>query len=168
MPTTLRTLADLFAHELSDVHDAEKKLAKAQMRMARAASDGALARLFQAARAGTQRRVEAVEEVARLCGLNLRRAHCPAMEGLMEAVEDVIHDGDKTPVRDAALIAQAQKFDHHAIACYGTLATFARHLNHTEAGALLQEALDEKKGSDRQLTAFAERTSNFQAEAATA
>ena len=164
----LKTLTDLFVHELSCLHDAEKQLAKAQARMARAASDAELAGAFQSHQRETKARVERIEQVASLSGLHLRRMKCAAMEGLMEEVEDLIHDGEKAPVRDAALIGTAQKIEHHEIASYGTLATFARHLGFTEAAALLQEALDEKKGSDRKLTAFAERKSNFEAEVAAA
>ncbi|RYX89046.1 MAG: DUF892 family protein [Comamonadaceae bacterium] len=163
---TVKTLNDLFLHELSCLHDAEKQLAKAQSRMARAAADTELSAEFQAYQQQTVARVERIEEIAAICGLHLKRVKCAAMEGLMEEVEDLIHDGDKAAVRDAALIGTAQKIEHHEIATYGTLATFARHLRLKEAGALLQEALDEKKGSDRKLTAFAERKSNFEAEAA--
>jgi len=161
---TVKTLNDLFAHELSCIHDAEKQLAKAQLRMARAAADTELAAEFEACQRQTRARLEHIEQMASLCGLHLKRVKCSAMEGLMEEVEDVIHDGERTPVRDAALICTAQKIEHHEIACYGTLATFARHLGYKEACALLQEALDEKKGSDRKLTAIAERKSNFEAE----
>lgn len=164
----LKTLTDLFIHELSCIHDAEKQLAKAQARMARAASDVELAEAFLAHQRETGMRVTRAEGIAALCGLQLKRMKCAAMEGLMEEVEDLIHNGEKSPVRDAALIGTAQKIEHHEIASYGTLATFARHLGHTEAAALLQETLDEKKGSDRKLTAFAERKSNFEAEVVTA
>jgi len=65
-------------------------------------------------------------------------------------------------VRDAWLIATAQRVKHHEIANYGTVRTYAQLLGFTHAAQLLQQTLDEERAADQQLTQLAERFVNPQ------
>ena len=65
-------------------------------------------------------------------------------------------------VRDAWLIATAQRVKHHEIANYGTVRTYAQLLGLTYAAQLLQQTLDEEQAADQQLTHLAERFVNPQ------
>jgi len=67
-------------------------------------------------------------------------------------------------VKDAALIAVAQRIEHYEIAGYGTARTFAEILSQDEVAEILQETLDEEGETDKRLTAIAE-TINAEAEA---
>ena len=67
-------------------------------------------------------------------------------------------------MRDAALIAAAQRVEHYEIAGYGTARTFAEHLGYHEAARLLQETLDEEGETDHKLTQIAESSVNLQAQ----
>ncbi len=58
-------------------------------------------------------------------------------------------------VKDAALIAAAQKVEHYEIASYGCLRTWADLLEMDQASILLQETLDEEKETDEKLTDIA-------------
>jgi ferritin-like metal-binding protein YciE len=66
-------------------------------------------------------------------------------------------------VRDAALIAAAQRVEHYEIAGYGCARTFAELLGHQEVVDLLQETLDEEKATDEKLTQIAMETVNQEA-----
>lgn len=55
---------------------------------------------------------------------------CVAMEGLIEEANEVVESTEKNEVRDAALIAAAQKVEHYEIASYGTLVTLAEQLGY--------------------------------------
>ncbi|MGE8425236.1 MAG: ferritin-like domain-containing protein, partial [Sphingobacterium siyangense] len=66
-------------------------------------------------------------------------------------------------VRDAAIIAAAQKVEHYEIATYGTLAAFAKVLEHKDALKLLLETLDEEKKCDEDLSALADTNLNSKA-----
>src|SRR5205085_7714142 len=70
---------------------------------------------------------------------------------------------DDSPLRDAALIANANLVEHYEIATYGTLKSFARHLGLQDAAALLQETLNEEKQADAKLTQIGEEIMNPQA-----
>lgn len=86
------------------------------------------------------------------------------MEGLIEEANEVIESTEKNEVRDAALIAAAQKVEHYEIASYGTLATLAVQLGYSKALKLLKETLDEEKQTDLKLTDLAVSNVNKSAE----
>jgi len=159
-----KTLQDLFIHELSDIYSAEKQLAKALPKLARAATNPKLSEAFQAHLEETQGQIERIDQVVELCDIKLKRMKCAAMEGLVEEGKEVIEEITKGPVLDAALIAAAQKAEHYEISSYGTLCTFARHLGFKDAEKLLYQTLQEEKSTDEKLTKLAESESNPQAE----
>lgn len=165
---TVKTLKDLFIHDLSDVYSAEKQLARALPKMARAAENAELSAAFENHLGETQGQIERIDRIVELCEIRLKRIRCSAMEGLVEEAQDAISEGDKGVVRDAALIGCAQKVEHYEIASYGTLATFARHLGFAEAAKLLEETLEEEKATDKKLSMLAESAINPNAEAVAA
>ncbi|CAB3736060.1 MULTISPECIES: ferritin-like domain-containing protein [Achromobacter] len=160
---TQKTLQDLFIHELSDIYSAEKQLTRALPKMARAASDSALADAFTQHLEETRGQVERIDKIVESADFRLKRVKCAAMEGLVEESRDVIDDVEKGPVRDAALIAAAQKVEHYEIAGYGTLCTFAKQLGLTEALTLLKETLAEEKATDEKLSMLALQQTNAEA-----
>ncbi|ENJ1506035.1 ferritin-like domain-containing protein, partial [Escherichia coli] len=97
-------------------------------------------------------------------GLKLKRIKCAAMEGLIEEANEVIESTDKNEVRDAALIAAAQKVEHYEIASYGTLVTLAEQLGYKKAAKLLKETLEEEKATDVKLTDLAFNNVNKKAQ----
>ena len=83
---------------------------------------------------------------------------------LIEEANEVIESTEKNEVRDAALIAAAQKVEHYEIASYGTLATLAEQLGYRKAAKLLKETLEEEKATDIKLTDLALNNVNKKAE----
>jgi ferritin-like metal-binding protein YciE len=74
---------------------------------------------------------------------------------LKEGDEVIKAMGDST-VKDAALIAAAQRVEHYEMAVYGTVRTFAREMGYDDAADLLQKTLDEEGDADKKLTKIAE------------
>ncbi|GAA5234516.1 ferritin-like domain-containing protein [Verticiella sediminum] len=163
---TVKTLQDLFIHELSDIYSAEKQLTKALPRLARAAENPDLKAAFETHLEETQGQIERIDQVVEALDIKLKRIKCAAMEGLVEEGKEVIEEVDKGPVRDAALIGGAQKVEHYEIASYGTLCVMAKQLGHNQAVTLLKETLAEEKATDQKLTMLAESGTNAQAAAA--
>ena len=157
------TLEDLFVHELKDIYHAEKQLVKALPKLAKASSSADLRSGFEQHLEETKGQVERLEQVFRSLEIAARGVKCEAMEGLIEEGGEVL-DGDfDDNVRDAALIAAAQKVEHYEIATYGTLACFAKQLGHVEAERLLRETLEEEKATDLKLSQLAESEINLEA-----
>lgn len=77
------------------------------------------------------------------------------MKGLIEEGEKVIAEDMNVEVRDAAIIACAQKIEHYEICGYGTARAYARELGLMEVEALLQQTLDEEYEADDKLTYLA-------------
>ena len=159
----VKTIEELFVHELSDIYSAEKQLTKALPRLARAADAPELATAFETHLEETQGQIERIDQVVELLGIKLKRIKCAAMEGLVEEGKEVIDSIDAGPLRDAALIGGAQKVEHYEIAAYGTLCALARQLGYKEAMAPLKETLEEEKATDEKLTMLAEGGGNQRA-----
>ncbi|MCE4547562.1 MULTISPECIES: ferritin-like domain-containing protein [unclassified Caballeronia] len=152
-----KTLQDLFIHALSDVYSAEKQLTRALPKLARASANSELKAAFETHLEETRGQIERIDQVVDVCGIKLKRIKCVAMEGLVEEGQEQIEDFEEGPIRDAALIAAAQKVEHYEIATYGTLATLAKQLGQEEAMKLLLETLAEEKSTDEKLTQLAKQ-----------
>jgi ferritin-like metal-binding protein YciE len=85
------------------------------------------------------------------------------MEGIIEEGKDVLEADMDDQVRDAAIIAAAQRVEHYEIAGYGCARTFATQLGNEEAATLLQHSLDEEKAADDKLTRIATQHVNEEA-----
>ncbi|MGN6093222.1 MAG: YciE/YciF ferroxidase family protein [Luteibacter jiangsuensis] len=159
----VKTIEDLFIHELSDIYSAEKQLTKALPRLARAAEAPELKQAFEAHLEETQGQVERIDQIVETLGIRLKRMKCAAMEGLVEEGKEVIDEIPAGPLRDAALIGGAQKVEHYEIASYGTLSAIAKQLGYKDAIPLLQATLKEEKATDEKLTILAEQAGNQRA-----
>jgi ferritin-like metal-binding protein YciE len=157
------TLNDLFIHELEDLYDAEKRLTDALPKMAEAATNPDLKQAFQMHLNQTEQHVNRLEQVFQLIGKTPSRETCDAMKGLISEGGDAISAKGDGDVRDAALIAAAQRVEHYEIAGYGTLRTFARQLGMGDVANILQQTLDEEGDTDKKLTRIAESHINRQA-----
>lgn len=160
---SVKTMEELFIHELSDIYSAEKQLTKALPRLARAADNPKLSKAFETHLGETNGQVERIDEVVDLLGIKLKRIKCAAMEGLVEEGKEVIESIEQGALRDAALIGGAQKVEHYEIAAYGTLCAIAAQLGYRDAIKLLKQTLEEEKATDQKLTAIAEQGGNQQA-----
>jgi ferritin-like metal-binding protein YciE len=159
----MKSLEDLFLHELRDLYSAEKQLLKALPKMAKAASHDSLKAAFEDHLSETEGQVERLEEIFELIGKPARAETCKAMQGLVEEGSKVMEEAEEDNVRDAALIGAAQKVEHYEIASYGTLRTFAELLGHHEAAELLDTTLEEEAATDKKLTELAESVVNADA-----
>ena len=151
----LQTLDDLFVDQLQDLYSAEQQLVQALPKMASAASNDELREAFEHHLSETQEHVQRISEIFGEIGTTPSGETCEAMEGLIREGEQVLTaQGDPT-VRDAALIAAAQRVEHYEIAAYGTARTLADDLDQDGANDLLDQTLDEESNADKLLTKIA-------------
>ncbi|AMV35934.1 ferritin-like domain-containing protein [Planctomyces sp. SH-PL62] len=161
----MQTLNDLMVDVARDMLDAEKQLAKALPKMAKAASHPELRQAFTKHLEETKVHVERMAQVLEALGHAARGKKCKAMEGLIEEGKEVLEMEAAPETRDAALIAAAQKVEHYEIAGYGTLSTWANTLGLPEVKKLLGDTLAEEKTTDGLLTELAESIVNVEAAA---
>jgi ferritin-like metal-binding protein YciE len=77
------------------------------------------------------------------------------MRGLIDEGQEIIDATGDPDVKDAALIAAAQRVEHYEIAGYGTARTFADELDLDDPKDLLDQTLDEERNADKLLTKVA-------------
>jgi ferritin-like metal-binding protein YciE len=152
---SLDSLADAFYDELRDVLSAEKQLTKALPKMAKNASSPDLKKAFEHHLKETERQIERVEQAFEETGKAARAKTCEAMSGLIEEGEGLIKEDGDPMVKDAMLIAAAQKVEHYEIATYGTLCTWAELLGYPKALKLLKQNIDEEETADKKLSQIA-------------
>ncbi len=161
----LDSFETLFICQLEDLYDAEKQLTKALPKMAEAAEETELKEGFRQHLRETESQVSRLERVFELMGHKAKGHTCQAMKGLIAEGEEVISSTGPGAIKDAALIAAAQRVEHYEMSGYGSARTFAQHLGQHEAARLLQETLNEERMTDQKLTRLAEQSVNLQAQA---
>lgn len=156
MEMTLDNLENVLELQLRDLYSAEEQLIEALPKMSEAASSPSLKSAFQNHLAETKRQKGRLEQAFKLLGKEVQSETCDAMEGLISEGNEVISADGEPEVRDAALIAAAQRVEHYEMAGYGCARAFARQLGHDSVANLLKETLDEERQADKKLTEVAE------------
>lgn len=151
------TLEDLYVDELKDLYSAENQLLKALPKMAKAANSPDLQAGFEEHLKQTEGHVQRIEKVFEGLDPSPKGKKCKAMEGLVEEGAEVIKEEMTPEVKDAALIAAAQRVEHYEMAGYGTVRTYAELLGYSDAASLLQETLDEEGDTNKQLMKLAKK-----------
>jgi ferritin-like metal-binding protein YciE len=158
----LETLRDLYFHELKDLYSAEQQITKALPKMAKATKNRPLATAFNQHLEQTKRQAKRLEKILKSHKQSTRGPKCKGMEGLLKEGDEVIKEAKKD-VRDAGLIAAAQRVEHYEMAGYGCARTYAQLLRDTSGAKLLNTTLQEEGQTDKKLTKIARSTINVRA-----
>jgi ferritin-like metal-binding protein YciE len=159
----LDSLEKLYVEQLKDLYSAESQLVQALPKMAKAASSADLRKAFQMHLDQTKEHVNRLEQIFENMEYKPTGHKCKGMEGLIEEGEEMIENNAEEEVRDAGLIAAAQRVEHYEIAGYGTVRTYAEMLDRSDDVQLLQQTLDEEYKTDEKLTMLAESEINIEA-----
>jgi ferritin-like metal-binding protein YciE len=138
-------LRKLFIDQLADMHDAERKLAKAIFLMAKAARSEDLKALLKVHMKETEGHAKTIEQIADSLEEELPKKTCQAMKGLIKEGVELMITNLAHPVLDTALIAAAQKIEHYEIASYGTLCRWAKEMGLTRQLTLLLSILTQEE-----------------------
>ncbi|MEZ4416672.1 MAG: ferritin-like domain-containing protein [Gemmatimonadota bacterium] len=159
----LTSLRKLYIHELKDLYSAEHQILDHLPQMVAAAQDKGLRQALEAHHKQTERQVARLEKI--FSGLDAKPGgqKCKGMEGLLKEAKDAVTERASDDVRDAAIVAAAQRIEHYEMAGYGVARAFAEKLGDYRAADLLQETLNEEALADQKLTRLAERRLNFEA-----
>jgi ferritin-like metal-binding protein YciE len=158
-----KELKDLFEDSLKDIYWAEKALTKALPKMYKNATDKKLQSAIELHLAETHVHVKRLEECFASLGKKAQAKKCDAMQGLLDEGKSIMEETEPGAVRDAGIIAAAQKVEHYEIATYGTLAAFAKILKEKTCLKNLLATLHEEKICDQLLTKVADINLNSKA-----
>ena len=158
------SLKDLFEHEIKDLYSAESQLTDALPKMAEKASSPELRQAFETHLEETKRQRDRLEKIGDICGFSVKGEKCEAMAGLVKEGKEMLEMKGDPAVRDAGLIASAQRVEHYEMAGYGTARTYAQRLGLNECADLLEQTLNEEKKTDQKLNDIAINGINKQAQ----
>lgn len=159
----MKTLEDLFQHQLKDLYSAESQLIDALPKVAQNANDSKLKQAFEDHLNETKEHKKRLEQICEELNIDPTGETCKAMKGLIKETESFIEEADTDEVMDAGLIAEAQRVEHYEISGYGTAVRYAKELGHNDIAEKLQKTLDEEYNADSKLDKLAERRLNQKA-----
>jgi ferritin-like metal-binding protein YciE len=148
---SVENIEELLLDELKDIYSAEKQIAKALPKMARATTSPELKQAFESHLQETLGQIERLDKVFEILGKSARGKLCHGMQGVLEEGSEVLDETDKGTVRDAALISAAQRVEHYEMAAYGCVREYATLLGRKEVATLLDANLKEEKAADEKL-----------------
>lgn len=159
----MKTLNELFVHQLEDMYDAEQQIIKALPKMAKAATCSELKKAFLTHLKESEGQMTKLEQVFKQFDEKARGKTCKAASGLLKEGAEIAKEFEGSSAINAALIAAAQKVEHYEIATYGCLHEWAELLGNKKAAAILLDILDEEKAANEILTALARDGKNDEA-----
>lgn len=160
----MKDLKDLLEHMLKDLYSAEDQMLDAYEKMSKKADSSKLKSYFEEHIEATKKHKQIVADCCDEMGIKPTGTKCKAMAGLVEEALSFVEDHKLDPdVRDAGMIAQAQRIEHYEITGYGTARRFAQELGMDKLHDKLSEILDSEYAQDDRLTDLAEDRLNRQA-----
>jgi ferritin-like metal-binding protein YciE len=151
---------EMYIAELQELRSVEAQLVEALPKMADMASHPELKQAIQTHLEETRWQQSQLDEILRRYGVDPREHVDQAMQAMLKEAEKwagMVPDQD---LRDAGLIASAQRVEHYEIAVYGSLATWAKQLGLDEDLPALLDILEEEKRTDESLSRLAKRVVN--------
>jgi ferritin-like metal-binding protein YciE len=156
----ITSLRDLYIAELQEIRSVEEQLVEALPKMADVAGHPELKQGIQTHLEETRAQQARVEEILRRQSAEPREHVDQAMQAMLQEAEkwaNMVQDRD---LRDAGIIASAQRVEHYEIAVYGSLATWAKQLGLDDDLQALLAILEEEKRTDERLSRLAKRVVN--------
>ena len=154
---SVETMQELLIDELKDLYSAEKQIVRALPKLAKAATSPDLKQALTNHLKETEGQLTRLEQIAEIVSKKLTGKTCVGMKGVLEEGSEVLGDTDKGTVRDAAMIAAAQRVEHYEMAGYGSAREFAKMLGLSDVASLLDETLEEEKAADKLLSGIAKQ-----------
>lgn len=159
----MKTLKDLFKHEIQDLYSAEKQLKAAFPEFIDAAEDKELTNTLEKYKEQTETQFDEIRQIADDLDFNPGNSKCEAMEGLIKEAKGLLKHEMTENVKDAGIIARVQRIMHYEISAYGTAVRYAKELNMNDYASKLQNILDDKYTVDEKLGKLAKRRINEEA-----
>ncbi|HEY1214157.1 MAG TPA: ferritin-like domain-containing protein [Bryobacteraceae bacterium] len=157
-PNDIKNFQSLYTQQLRYLLSTENQIVKGLQSMIKHSSDEQLRQAFQSHLQETEVHVTRLQQIIAELNDKVDDKKDPIITALIGSGENIVSESDEGPVRDAGLIATAQKVEHYEIASYGSARDWARILGLSNQASLLQKTLDEEKHADALLTTISQRT----------
>jgi len=145
-------LKELYTAQLRYLLGTEKQIVKGLPDMIEHANDPQLKHAFQTHLQETERHVTRLETLIGDVKGDVDDKTDAILAAIAASGKNISKETDPGPVRDAGLIATAQKIEHYEIASYGSARDWALHLGLHDHAETLQQTLHEEKHADQLLS----------------
>jgi ferritin-like metal-binding protein YciE len=154
----VNTLRELYISKLEHTLNSERQIVeKGLPAMIEKSSSPELAEAFRTHLEESKMHVSRLERILDACEGEVNDTKCKVTAALISSAESTIGDTANDGVRDVVLIAAGNEVEHHEIAVYGTLRTWAEILGEDEDASVLQKTLDEEIHADKVLTQLSQQ-----------
>src|SRR5690606_13185588 len=100
----------------------------------------------------TKQHRQRLEEISKDLNVKIEGVTCEAMKGLIREAKSFIAEDAEDHVRDAGIIAYAQRIEHYEIAAYGSAIEHAKTIGMNGVAEKLHVTLEQEKSADLKLT----------------
>jgi ferritin-like metal-binding protein YciE len=168
---TQKSLADVYAAGLADLHRAEVLIGDALPAVGEAVADSQLRDILVEATAQTRRRAESIARILQRLGRDVDGTQSVGMTALLDGVHQAIreptdarvHAPADMRIRDAQFIVGWRKVAHYRIAGYASACALAEAGDDDQDTEVLRDSLRETREEDEDLADLADSIINVQA-----
>jgi ferritin-like metal-binding protein YciE len=162
----IQSLRELYLNQLRMLLSTEQQITEALPKMVEKATDVQLKQAFESHLQETRVHVTRLEQILMNTPDGAEPLKGKVTAELIVEAEDLIKDATDESVRDAALIAAAQRVEHYEIAAYGAVRNWARILGEMQQAEILDKTIKEEGHADHLLTSIADRVNPYAEKAA--
>ena len=159
-PNDIESFRSLYTLQLRYLLSAEKQIVVGLESMIKHATDQQLKDAFQSHRQETEVQAQRLRDLITELNGDDDDKKDAILAALVTSAENIVSESEAGPVRDAGLLASAQKVEHYEMASYGTARDWANQLNLPRHAEVLQKTLDEEKHANNLLNTIAQRTNS--------
>lgn len=156
-PNDFPSLQDLYTAQLRYLLSTENQIVKGLPDMIEHADDAQLKQAFQTHLQESEVHVSRLKQLIGDVEDDVDDKKDPILTAIAGSGKNITKETDSGPIRDAGLIATAQKIEHYEIASYGSARDWAVQLGLRDHAVTLQETLDEEKHADQLLSQISQR-----------
>jgi ferritin-like metal-binding protein YciE len=144
----IKTLSELFEHELKDIYYAEHRLVEALTELAGETKHREIKRAYTTHKKETQGQIKRLKQVFRLIGDVPEAEKCPGIEGLLKEKQNFTKkEKPSQEILDYYNLGAASKAERYEITAYEGLIEIARQLGMDQAVELLGANLQEEQAT---------------------
>jgi ferritin-like metal-binding protein YciE len=149
----VNNLRELYIETLKRALNSERQIAdKGLPAMIEKATNPDLAEAFRNHLVETWQHIARLERILNADEGEADDSRCKVTSSLLSCVESDLRDAANQSICDVILIAAGNEIEHHEIAVYGTLRTWAEILGESQHATLLDKTLAEEEAADETLT----------------
>ena len=154
----VNNLRELYNETLKRTLNSERQiLDKGLPAMIENATSPELADAFRNHLEETRQHIARLERILDAADGEVDDIKCKVTASLISAAESEVSDAANDGIRDVILIAAGNQIEHHEIAVYGTLRTWAEILGESQDAATLDKTLRDEENADAMLSQLSQQ-----------